>query len=98
MDKFTIINENNKINIIIDKIKIFYGKNYSLKKRIIANLEQALTKNSSSEYAKNTYKEIDLNINDQKINTSQFEIYKITSDFDIDSNLKLGTKSLCQKY
>ncbi len=98
MDKFTIINENNKINIIIDKIKIFYGKNYSLKKRIIANLEQALTKNSSSEYAKNTYKEIDLNINDQKINTSQFEIYKITSDFDIDSDLKLGTKSLCQKY
>ena len=98
MDKFTIINENNNIDIIVDKIKIFYGKNYSLKKQIITNLEQALTKNSSSEYAKNTYKEIDLNINDQKINTSQFEIYKITSDFDIDSDLKLGTKSLCQKY
>lgn len=64
MDKFTIINENNNIDIIVDKIKIFYGKNYSLKKQIITNLEQALTKNSSSEYAKNTYKEINLNVND----------------------------------
>lgn len=98
MDKYTIINKNNKIDIIIDKVKIFYGKNYVLKKQIISNLEQLLIKNSISEYAKNNYRELELYINDNKANINQFELYKINSDFDIDTDLKLGTKSLCQKY
>ena len=98
MDKYTIVKGDNKINFVIDKIKIFYGNNYILKKQIIKYLEQSITKSAISEYFENIIGNLELLYNDEKINTNQYEIYFLKDNYDIDSDLKLGSKSLSQKY
>ena len=98
MDKYTIVKGDNKISFVIEKIKIFYGNNYILKRQIIRDLERSINKSSISEYAENIIGNIELLYNDEKTNINQYEIYFLNNYYDIENDLKLGSKSLSQKY
>lgn len=97
MDKLTIIN-GKRIEIIIDKYKCIIGNDYVTMDLIKNTLFSYFNKLGSSEYAKENNKNCAVLLNDEILNIKDFDFYLVTSNFDMDNDIKLGTKSLCLSY
>ncbi len=93
-----ILTHYENINIFLSNIKYIYIDNYNQKRRIISTLEAYFSKEKDSEYAmENNYTSKILS-DGKPLNISDFDFYKITDYFDLNTELKLGAKSLFLKY
>lgn len=93
-----ILTHYENIKIFLSNIKYIYIDNYNKKRRIISTLEAYFSKEKDSEYAmENNYTSKILS-DGKPLNISDFDFYKITDYFDLNTELKLGAKSLFLKY
>lgn len=98
MNSIEISSKNFNINFAIDKIKVLYGKNYLLKRKIVKSIEKSINKVSDSEYFEETGNYNVVKYNGEILHAKDFLFYYIENNFDIVNDLKLGTKSLSLKY
>lgn len=98
MNKISIKFLNNNIEFSIDKYKFFLGKNYRFKHNLIRSLLRYFSKKVLSEYFENyNYKNF-LRIDEKRIDTRGWKLFKIDSYFNLDDDLKMGTRSLMKNY
>lgn len=98
MHNFKIITNNEEISFNIENIKILYGNNYIKKRKMISNLIKVINKEQDSEYIKENNINTSILYDNNILNPNDFSIYLINNDFDIENDLKLGSKSLSLKY
>lgn len=98
MKKITIINNESQYDIIVDNIKMICGDNYEAKDKIINTFINYFSKMNRSDYAdENGYNSL-IKINDDYISDSNYEFFFVSQLFDLNSDLKLTSKSLCLMY
>lgn len=98
MNKFTILHKNKQIEIIIDSIKYIIGNDYYIKDIIEKTFINFFNKNVGSEYSKeHNYAHMVL-FDEEPLNIKDFDFYYIDSNFDLETDIKLGSKSLCLAY
>ena len=98
MNKLTIINNSQIINIILNKTKYICGNDYATKDMIIKVLINSFNKISDSDFAIENNTTSKIKYDDEDINNSDFNFYCVTSFFDLNQDIKLGSKSLSLAY
>ena len=98
MDQFKICCGKKEFKINIEYIKYFCGKNESDKFSIYNSLKSCFSKTPNSEYALETQLKHYVCFNDKIIDPKKWMFFEINKYFDIDTDIKLGTKSLLLKY
>lgn len=99
MKKITIegIKTNNN-TLLIDKYKFLFGFDIEIKFNIRNSLKKYFEKESKLDYdIENNINNI-IKINERIIDTKQYNYIELHNLYDIKEDLKLGTKSLLQKY
>lgn len=85
-------------DISIDNYKLILGKNYNLKFEIISSIIQYFEKKNYSEYQNINNNKCHFEINEKRIDTKEWELFIVNSYFDLNNDLKLGSKSILYKY
>lgn len=98
MHKFSVINFNKRIDILISNTKCIIGNDYESKDLIKKTIIHYFSKLSQSEYAENTYGKSNLLFDDNILNINDYDFYYLNPNFDMDQDVKLGTKSLCLSF
>lgn len=80
------------LSFAVQNYKILYGENYIKKYEIFNKIERYFRVRSNDD----CYNEVLLD--DEPLNKSDFLFFKITSNFDLEEEFKLGSKSLTKKY
>ena len=89
---------NEEISFYIKNIKIFYGKNILLKHEIINSINQYISKSTETEYNDEIKRNIEIKLNGEVLNPRDCLYFTISNHFDIDKDIKLGSKSLTLTY
>lgn len=95
MKKITIPLNDGKLEISIDKYKIFYGSNYICKYNIIKTLKSFFLSSTSDS---NSFTNNNILLNDSLINRKDWLLYEVNQNFNLEDDVKLGSKSLILKY
>lgn len=97
MKKISIKNLNDKIDIIVNNVKYVCGNDYEAKDKIKKVFINTFNRVSSSEYGENNNK-TDLLIDDEPISLNDYMFFCIDTNFDLNQDIKLGTKSISLEY
>lgn len=98
MIDLNIISHKVEFVIYIDHFKYLYIKDYNIKRGIINCLDGFFCKEKDSEFAIETKMTNKIFSDGKLINVNDFDYFKITENFDIKNELKLGTKTLFSRY
>lgn len=98
MHKISVVNFNKRIDVLISKTKYIIGNDYDNKDLIKKTMIYYFSKLNLSEYAEDTYGKSYVLFDDSLLNISDFDFYYINPNFDMDSDIKLTSKSLCLSY
>ncbi len=88
--------ENNYI--LIDKCKFIFGTNDSLKHQIRTSIRRYYDKDPKLEFDIEKNVKSSLQINDKYIDLKRSYYFEVSELFDLKEDVKLGTKSILQKY
>lgn len=97
MKKVSIKNLNDKIDIIVNNTKYVCGNDYEAKDKIKKVLINTFNRVSASEYGENNNK-TELLIDDEPISLNDYMFFYIDTNFDLNQDIKLGTKSISLEY
>ncbi len=95
--KISIINLNDRIDIIVDKIKLICGNDFESRDKIKKVLNNRFNKLTESDYAQDKHKSIVL-VDDEPIAINDYLYFCVDSSYDLVQDTKLGTKSLALEY
>lgn len=98
MHKISVINFNKRIDVLVSKTKYIIGNDYDNKDLIKKTMIYYFSKLNLSEYAEDTYGKSYVLFDDSLLNISDFDFYYVNPNFDMDSDIKLTSKSLCLSY
>lgn len=98
MNKLTIINNKMTIDIIIDDYKCIVGNDFTTKDLIEKTIHHYFNKLCQSEYSKENNIGYYILLDEQSVNIKDFDYYYVTPFFDMDLDLKMGSKSLSLAY
>lgn len=98
MEKITLKYENESLDIIINKSKYIIGDNYKLKFDYIQAIRNHFNKTSQTEYNEQFQNRRCVYIDDKVADVRKWNLIEINSFFDLNSDIKLGTKSVLLKY
>lgn len=98
MDKISIKYNNQLLDVSIDNYKLVIGNNYEEIYEIIKAIKGSFDKNHLSEYKDNIYSKYSISFNDSVIDLRYWELFEISHMFDLNNDLKLGSKSALLKY
>lgn len=97
MENFTVNFLNKKIHFGINKMKLFMGSNFTIKFEMIQALRSHFYKSNTTEYNQR-FDRKSLYVNDKIADIRHWEYYEISPHYDLQSEMKLGTKSLILRY
>ena len=97
MNKLTISNGNEKINILLNENKVIIGQNINAKNKIKQNLKSFFYA-GDSEYRKENDSEISLYLNDERLIFKRTNFFEVDSNYSLVEDFKFGTKSLIGRY
>lgn len=97
MNRLTFISGNKKLEFGINNIKYIIGSDYTTK-YIIYKVIESNIRGKDSEFADETENRQLLKVNDKNINLKETDFYFVNQFFDIETDLKLGAKSIMFKY
>ncbi len=95
--KISIINLNDRIDIIVDKIKLICGNDFESRDKIKKVLNNRFNKLTESDYAQDKHKSSVL-VDDESIAINDYLYFCVDSSYDLVQDTKLGTKSLALEY
>lgn len=95
--KISIINLNDRIDIIVDKIKFICGNDFESRDKIKKVLNNRFNKLTESDYAQDKHKSSVL-VDDEPIAINDYLYFCVDSTYDLVQDTKLGTKSLALEY
>ena len=99
MNKVTINNLNTKNNsIIVDKYKLIFGFDLNLKNIIRSQIRKYFEKESRLEYDIENNIDNRIMINDRQIDLKKYDYIELFLQYDIKEDMKIGSKSIFQKY
>lgn len=98
MNRVTIINGKRKFDFGMNQYKLLLGNYYSTKYEIIKSIKRAIIKPPISEYQQYNEEKSEIYVNDILQQPKSMEFISISGDFDLGSDLKMGSKSLSMKY
>lgn len=98
MEKITLKYENESLDIIINKCKYIMGDNYKLKFDYIQAIRNHFNKTNQTEYNEQFQNRRCVYVDDKVADVRRWNLIEINSFFDLNSDIKLGTKSLLIKY
>ncbi len=98
MHRITLIKGNNKYTIDINNIKFVVGDNEATKFEIYQLLKSTFSKLVNSDYAIEFGGKHAAFFDDKPFDSKIWRFYEITPFFDIESDMKMGTKSLTNRY
>lgn len=99
MNKVTINNLNTKNNsIIVDKYKLIFGFDLNLKNTIRNQIRKYFEKESRLEYDIENNIDNRIMINDRQIDLKKYDYIELFLQYDIKEDMKIGSKSIFQKY
>lgn len=98
MHRITLIKGNSKFTIDIGTTKFIIGDNEKTKFDIYQLLKSAFAKTPNSDYAIESGSKHSSLFDDRPFDTKIWKFYEVTPFFDIDNDLKMGTKSLTMRY
>ena len=98
MDKLKIGYLDQSFEIAVDKFKILLGKNFHTKFEILKSIIQYFEKKSYSEYQKQNNVNCLVEMNERRLDVKQWDLISINHYFDLNQDIKLGSKSLLLKY
>ncbi len=98
MIKLTIRTGNNTVSFPLNEATYFYGWNYPLKYEFISVLKKHFYRIDQSEYEHELLKTTNIMIDNQQLDLKKWKYYEISSNFSIENEFKLRSKSLMLKY
>ena len=99
MNKVTINNLSTKNNsIIVDKYKLIFGFDLNLKNTIRNQIRKYFEKESRLEYDIENNIDNRIMINDRQIDLKKYDYIELFLQYDIKEDMKIGSKSIFQKY
>lgn len=98
MNKITVVNNKKRVDIIIDKVKYVVGNDESIKYLLENTFYQYFNKVSNSDYAKENDMNSYILFDEELLNIKDFDFFYVNKSFDLDLDIKLGTKSMCLQY
>lgn len=99
MNKITINNLNTTNNsIIVDKYKLLFGFDMNLKNTIRTQIKKYFEKESRLEYDVENSIDNRIMINDRQVDLKKYEYIELFLQYDIREDMKIGSKSIFQKY
>lgn len=98
MHKISICHNNQNFSFSFGPLKFITGNNTEKKYEIIRILRKHFFGIEASEYAVENGIACNIKIDDKPLDTKRWKYYEIHSRFDIDYDLKLGSKSVSLKY
>lgn len=97
MKKLTLCKGKETYELYINRKKIIAGKNY-LKKYELLKIFRNTFNQQNSEYSENRDQIYQILVNDSKINPKKSYMIDLSTNFDLNTDLKMGSKSLTLKY
>ncbi len=97
MNKLTISNGTEKINILLNDNKVIIGQNITAKNKIKQYLKSFFYA-GDSEFRTENDSEMTLYLNDERLVFKRTAFFEVDSNYSIVEDCKLGTKSLIAKY
>lgn len=98
MHRFTINYGSSIRNIDIEDYKFLIGDNYKEKFKIYEIIKSAFSKTPNSEYAIENLQKHSVLFDEKPLDVRNWKYFEITPFFDLENDLKIGTKSLIGKY
>lgn len=97
MHKVSIHNNGEFVEFIVNRSKLVIGRDYEVKNTIIKMFLNKFNKVGNSDYCENNYSN-KLMIDEEDISISDYDFFYVNSRFNLNDDLKLGTKSLSLRY
>lgn len=98
MHRFKFLNGYNTYSLDIDDYKFLIGNNYEIKYEIYRTLKAQFAKIGNSEFAvENNNKHMAL-CDEKALDNKQWRFFEVTPFFELEADMKMGTKSLLGKY
>lgn len=98
MIKLNIQTGTQKVSFSLGETTYFYGPNYDLKFDIIQTLRKHFFNVDQSEYDYEKEQTSRIFINDEALNIKKWKYYELTPMFNLETEFKLGSKSLMIQY
>ncbi|NMA05936.1 MAG: hypothetical protein GX931_06175 [Acholeplasmataceae bacterium] len=98
MIKLNIQTGTQKVSFSLGEVTYFYGPNYDLKFDIIQTLRKHFFNVDQSEYDYEKEQTSRIFINDEALNIKKWKYYELTPMFNLETEFKLGSKSLMIQY
>ena len=95
--KITIKNLNDKIDIIVDKVKLICGDDFESRDKIKKVLINKFNKIGISDFAEDKHIS-EVLFDDEPININDFIFFCVDANYDLIQDTKLGSKSLALEY
>lgn len=98
MDNIKIFFSNKVVELAINQNKLILGNNYHKKFEIIKSIRQYFEKKNYSEYQQVNNHRCQIEFNENRLDNRGWELFEINNFFDLNNDIKLGSKSLLVKY
>ncbi|MDY0210251.1 MAG: CRISPR-associated protein Csn2-St [Acholeplasma sp.] len=98
MNKLSIIQNNHAIEFGFGKVKYLYGNNYEMKHFLSRTLKKHFFGVDQTEYDREKDCLTEIKIDDKPLDTKKWKMYEISDNYDVDTELKLGSKAILLKY
>ena len=98
MNRFTFGLGYKEYNIDIDSCKFLVGNDIKTKFSIYSVIKSTFSKVNNSEYATEDNKRHIMRYNDRQIDLKNWKLFEVTPFFDLETDMKMGSKSLMLKY
>lgn len=99
MKKITIENlKTNNNTILIDKYKLIFGFNNKYKFMIRNSIKRYFDKDQKTEYDIEKNIKNNILLNDRSVDLKNTELFEVNELYDLKEDIKLGTKSILQRY
>lgn len=98
MNRFVIEYSDKKYPLDIEHLKYLIGDNYHDKFLIFNIIKSTFNKVQNSDYANEKMQRHQMTFNDKFLDSKLWKYFEITPFFDLESDLKIGSKSLVGKY
>lgn len=98
MNRFVIEYGERSFSFDIDYFKFLVGDNYDDKFAIYNVIKSTFNKVANSDYANERLQKHQMKFDDKNIDCKVWKFFEVTPFFDLESDLKIGSKSLVGKY
>lgn len=98
MNKITVTKKNTTISFSFGKVKCLVGQNIESKDFICRTIKKHFFGIDHSEYDRETDSLTDVLIDEKPLDTKKWKMYEISDHYDIDADLKMGSKTIMLKY